>query len=189
MHWNNSKNNSSLWVFHNKLSSLELDGNNQAIPHTTAMLRLSSQRLLERWVTFEEVHFSVLDSLGHLLTGMWLRNKDQSELGTRETYIKCYISCFLPISVERNLKRPFSSWSTGWLDKDSITIWATLFVRSFRSLYMFSSLSTDCWRTCKEQVRLVSVKVERPNHPSRSHARQGGGSASQEGGQPAGGVS
>ncbi len=27
---------------------------------------------------------------------------------------------------------------------------------------------------CQEQVRLVSVKAERPNHPSRSHARQGG---------------
>ncbi len=25
-----------------------------------------------------------------------------------------------------------------------------------------------------QQVRLVSVKAERPNHPSRSHARQGG---------------
>ncbi len=28
--------------------------------------------------------------------------------------------------------------------------------------------------TC-QQVRLVSVKAERPNYPSRSHARQGGG--------------
>ncbi len=27
----------------------------------------------------------------------------------------------------------------------------------------------------KKLVRLVSVKAERPNHPSRSHARQGGG--------------
>ncbi len=29
--------------------------------------------------------------------------------------------------------------------------------------------------TEEKQVRLVSVKAERPNHPSRSHARQGGG--------------
>ena len=34
----------------------------------------------------------------------------------------------------------------------------------------------------KSQVRLVSVKAERPNHPSRSHASQGEGSASQGGG-------
>ncbi len=36
--------------------------------------------------------------------------------------------------------------------------------------------------TNKKQVRLVSAKAERPNHKSRSHARQGGGSASQGGG-------
>ena len=34
-----------------------------------------------------------------------------------------------------------------------------------------------------EQVRLVSVKAERPNHPSSSHARQG--LVASQGGEPA----
>ncbi len=34
------------------------------------------------------------------------------------------------------------------------------------------------WFSLVEQVRFVSVKAERPNHPSRYHARQGGVSAS-----------
>ncbi len=45
----------------------------------------------------------------------------------------------------------------------------------------------SCW-CCyrKEQVRLVSAKAERPNHPSRCHARQGGVN---QGGSASGGVS
>ncbi len=39
----------------------------------------------------------------------------------------------------------------------------------------FEFLPVCPWCLKIRQVRFVSVKAERPNHPSRSHARQGGG--------------
>ncbi len=46
-----------------------------------------------------------------------------------------------------------------------------------KSLLRQEMLSVDATssQTERKQVRLVSIKAERPHHPTRSHARQGGG--------------
>ena len=49
-----------------------------------------------------------------------------------------------------------------------------LFVHITNSLRPFGSYFCEPMKWMIQQVHLVSVKAERPNHPSRSHARQGG---------------
>ncbi len=57
---------------------------------------------------------------------------------------------------------------------DHSPLFASLHFMTPRFLPTVEEEKRQCMRLNKKQVRFVSVKAECPNHPSRSHARQGG---------------
>ena len=72
----------------------------------------------------------------------------------------------------------------GWLDENHhrtapvFSRWGQKLARQTYNILLLPDIGTFCTsrEDIQEQVRLISVKAERPNHPSRYHARQGAGS-------------